>query len=102
MKRPAYIGGVNSPRPFAPLPRSRALLRALWAVLACAGSAGAVAQGDPSALAEPLAAQVRQVFLDRVIGPATPRAEVVLGKLDPRLRLAACNKVDVYIPTGTR
>ena len=73
------------------------------ALLACVGMTGAAAQtAETPSLAEPLAAQVRQLILERVVGPASPRAEVVLGRLDPRLRLAACRKVDAYIPTGTR
>lgn len=30
------------------------------------------------------------------------RMEVVVGKLDPRLRLAPCSRIEPYIPTGTR
>jgi flagella basal body P-ring formation protein FlgA len=36
-------------------------------------------------------------------GPqAAPRIEVELGRLDPRLRLAPCAQVDVYLPPGHR
>jgi flagella basal body P-ring formation protein FlgA len=31
-----------------------------------------------------------------------PRVEVVLGRLDPRLKLAPCDKVRAYLPEGTR
>ena len=31
-----------------------------------------------------------------------PRLEVVLGKLDPRLKLAPCDKVRAFLPEGTR
>jgi len=95
---------VNSSLPFVrPFPR-RVLASAALAMLACLSAPGVRAQAAAEApsLAEPLATQVRQLFLDRVVGPASPRAEVVLGKLDPRLRLAACQKVEAYIPTGTR
>lgn len=33
---------------------------------------------------------------------AEPRVEIVLGRLDPRLRLAPCDKVRAYLPEGTR
>ena len=33
---------------------------------------------------------------------ARPRVEVVLGTLDPRLKLAPCEKVHAYLPDGTR
>lgn len=33
---------------------------------------------------------------------ARPRVEVVLGQLDPRLKLAPCDKVRAYLPNGTR
>ena len=104
MKRRPYIGGVNSTLPSTRPSSRRALACAGWALLACLVAPGARAQAaaEAPALAEPLASQVRQLFLDRVVGPATPRAEVVLGKLDRRLRLAACQKIDAYIPTGTR
>lgn len=31
-----------------------------------------------------------------------PRLEVILGKLDPRLKLAPCEKVRAFLPEGTR
>lgn len=33
---------------------------------------------------------------------ARPRVEVVLGQLDPRLKLAPCDKVRAYLPNGAR
>ncbi len=33
---------------------------------------------------------------------AAPRVEVSVGQLDPRLRLAPCQKVEPYLPEGTR
>lgn len=35
-------------------------------------------------------------------GAAKPRVEVVLGQLDPRLKLAPCDKVRTYLPEGVR
>lgn len=93
---------MNSPLPTLRPSRRAAFAPVAAAVLACT-AVGALAQptGGP-ALGAPLEAQVRQLILGRVVGPATPRVEVALGRLDPRLRLAACQKVDAYIPSGTR
>lgn len=68
----------------------------------CALSALAAAADGPQALAEPLAGEVRALLLERVIGPASPRAEVTLGRLDPRLRLAACQRIEPYLPRNAR
>lgn len=77
--------------------------RAATAVLAALAVQHAAAQpADAPALPEALALQVRQLILGRVIGPASPRAEVALGRLDPRLRLSACERVEPYLPTGAR
>ncbi len=35
-------------------------------------------------------------------GQKSPRVEVTLGELDPRLKLAPCDKVRAYLPEGTR
>ena len=34
--------------------------------------------------------------------PGVSRVEIEVGRLDPRLRLAPCQKVEPYLPTGTR
>lgn len=34
--------------------------------------------------------------------PSAARVEIVLGQLDPRLRLAPCDKIRVYVPPGAR
>ncbi len=51
-----------------------------------------------------LQARVPQVS-DEVALPGSngkPRVEVVLGRLDPRLKLAPCDKVRTYMPDGVR
>jgi flagella basal body P-ring formation protein FlgA len=35
-------------------------------------------------------------------GASAPRIEVIAGKLDPRLRLAPCERVEAYLPPGAR
>ncbi len=73
-----------------------------------AAAAAALCVAAP-ALAEPLTPpapadleqQVRQFALDAASAPGV-RVEVTLGSLDPRLRLAPCDRVEPYLPAGTR
>lgn len=48
--------------------------------------------------------QVRQLALDgaRAGSPGGPRIEVGVGQLDPRLHLAPCQRIEPYLPDGTR
>ena len=83
-----------------------------WRVIAVAAAAlasglvlaGADAQGDGAppewgARVEQLALQAAQAAL----GPRTDvKIEVQAGRLDPRLRLAPCARVDFYLPAGQR
>jgi flagella basal body P-ring formation protein FlgA len=53
--------------------------------------------------AEPvLAEQVRALALAGAQRQGNARVEVEVGPLDPRLRLAPCERVEPYLPTGTR
>jgi flagella basal body P-ring formation protein FlgA len=47
---------------------------------------------------------VRQLAVEgtRAAAPGTPRVEVSIGQLDPRLRLAPCQHVQPYVPDGMR
>ena len=51
-----------------------------------------------------LASQVQQFAAEATRRVAAPglRAQVSIGRLDPRLRLAPCQAVQPYLPTGTR
>ena len=51
-----------------------------------------------------LASQVQQFAAEATRRAAEPglRAQVSVGRLDPRLRLATCQTVQPYLPTGTR
>jgi flagellar basal body P-ring formation protein FlgA len=40
--------------------------------------------------------------LDRAGAPGGARVEVELGQLDPRLKLAPCNRIEPYLPAGAR
>lgn len=94
---------MNKPRLHRRLDIPLPALRVATVALCVGGSAGgALAQADVPALAEPLAGQVRQLILEKVSGPGAPRVDIVLGRLDPRLKLAACQRVDAYLPGGAR
>ena len=77
-----------------------ALLFAIYTTLASAQIAEAT-----GALDGELAQQVKELALGGAKGAATagaPRVEVVVGQLDPRLRLAPCQRVEPYVPDGMR
>lgn len=48
--------------------------------------------------------QVRQLALagSQAATAGAPRIEVLVGQLDPRLRLAPCQRIEPYLPEGTR
>ncbi len=65
-----------------------------------AQSAAAAESPAPAAASE-LEQQVRQFALDTAAAPGL-RLEVQVGALDSRLRLAPCDRVEPYLPAGTR
>jgi len=96
-------------RPGARLLRHARL--AMAGLLACAGvSAGAqapVVLTPGQALPEPLIKQIRQVAQDAAVTAwpaeqAAPRIEIEVGALNPRLKLAPCVQVDVFLPSHSR
>jgi len=58
----------------------------------------------PSGLDSGIEQQVRQLALTGTAThtPGTPRVDVSIGQLDPRLRLAPCQHVEPYVPDGMR
>ena len=90
----------------------RAMLRSvqrgavlLLAGVACSGLALAQpAEPAATGLAGELEQQVRQLALTggQAAQPGAPRIEVLVGRLDPRLRLAPCQLVQPYVPEGAR
>jgi flagella basal body P-ring formation protein FlgA len=66
------------------------------------------AQDAPAAVASGLDAGLEQQVRSLALGGAAPamegvtRVEVIVGQLDPRLRLAPCQKVEPYLPNGAR
>jgi flagellar basal body P-ring formation protein FlgA len=76
-----------------------ALVWAVWALVL-----PAVAADPPSlSLEAGLQHQVRELALAGAQhAQADVRVDVQVGQLDPRLRLAPCQRVDPYLPPGTR
>lgn len=60
------------------------------------------AQDAAPALAAAVVDQVRSLALDKASAPAAARLEVVVGQLDPRLRLAPCERIEPYLPPNVR
>ncbi|HRH18486.1 MAG TPA: flagellar basal body P-ring formation chaperone FlgA [Aquabacterium sp.] len=71
----------------------------VWAMPAQAQSQDL--QAEVSALLKAQTEQAQQLD-GGADGADKPRIEVVLGQLDPRLKLAPCDKVRTYLPNGTR
>ena len=88
--------------PRSALPLAAWALVVLLAVAAWALPARAAAQDAVPRLDAALVDEVRTLALAGA-GPAgTPRVEVVVGQLDPRLRLAACERIEPYVPPNVR
>jgi flagella basal body P-ring formation protein FlgA len=79
----------------------------LWLWMVAAGLATFLVAGSALAagneLGEPLQQQVQQLAVDAG-QRALPgmRVEVEVGQLDPRLRLAPCQRVEPYLPAGAK
>lgn len=76
------------------------------ALLAC-GAAGALpdparAQAPATSMTPLLARHVQAVALDNVGAPRGARVELEVGELDPRLKLAPCERIEPFVPTGMR
>ena len=70
-------------------------------------AASASVDATATALPDNLAAEVQRLAREAAVivwGDAVkpPRIEVVLGRLDPRLKLAPCQQILPYLPAGTR
>jgi flagella basal body P-ring formation protein FlgA len=90
---------------FAPLVRAAPRRLACALVIALVALAAALpARGDEAApaLAAGLLDQVRVLALDKAADSAGARVEVVVGALDPRLRLAPCERIEPYLPPNVR
>jgi flagellar basal body P-ring formation protein FlgA len=83
------------------------LSSAAWQpALALAPNAADAAAVPPPAVLAPWVKRAEQLSLEAataaVAGIAGARVEVQAGALDPRLKLAPCEQVDIYLPTGAR
>jgi flagella basal body P-ring formation protein FlgA len=74
------------------------------AIALVALAAALPARGDESAplVAASVLDQVRVLALDKAAPAGGARIEVVVGQLDPRLRLAPCERIEPYLPPGVR
>jgi flagella basal body P-ring formation protein FlgA len=84
---------------------ARTLLIAAAGALLLGGAVAQPAQGAAAvdALQPGLSAKVRQLALEGSRNPPAggQRVEVTLGQLDPRLRLAPCQRIEPYLPAGS-
>ncbi|MGZ8259472.1 MAG: flagellar basal body P-ring formation chaperone FlgA [Caldimonas sp.] len=92
---------------FAPLVRAapRRVARAIAIALALLALALALpARGDDGApeIAAGLIEQARVLARDKAAEGGRARVEVVVGALDPRLRLAPCARIEPYLPPNVR
>lgn len=64
--------------------------------------AGAATQNEAPAL--PAAANIAALrdFVDQQVDLQNARVEVEIGRLDPRLKLKPCDRIEPFVPTGAR
>ena len=67
-----------------------------------AGSCRPAPTRAASALDTSLLDNVRTLALDNTAAKGAVRVEVAIGQLDPRLRLAPCQRIEPYVPVGAR
>ena len=66
------------------------------------GTVAAHAEEAAAPLAPDLLDSVRSLALVNTAAKEGLRVEVAIGQLDPRLRLAACQRIEPYVPVGVR
>lgn len=97
--RPKVTRMKKAPRAFSP---AHALALLLCGT-ACALVNPARAQtGAPTLMTPLLARHVQAVALDHVGAPRGTRVELEVGSLDPRLKLAPCERIEPFVPPGMR
>ena len=57
---------------------------------------------QPNTAEVELPQQQLENFIQEHLGISNARVEIVMGKLDPRLKLRPCASVEPFLPTGTR
>lgn len=111
----ASVPGLLHDLGFEPFQIWAALLSALIWLLLCGGAvlmspSAHAQQATPAGEPGVLQAYVQTLLHDQALpqadqtktGGAPWRVEVVLGQLDPRIKLAPCDKVKAYVPAGMR
>jgi flagella basal body P-ring formation protein FlgA len=95
-ERGFYSRGVKAYNRPCPLRASPWLALLLWTI---------ALPGAAQALSEPVQADLQHWAQDRAVEAGSApgaRVEVTLGQLDPRLKLAPCQRIDPYLPPGSR
>lgn len=102
-RRPAALLLALGLCAFAPLLQAQGSVVQALVIDDRAGKPAADA-GLPNDLAATLQHQLERIALDSSQGavPGVQRVEIEVGQLDPRLRLAPCQRVEPYLPQGTR
>lgn len=97
--RPKVARMTQAPRAFSPAQALALLLCGTACALANPARAHA---GAATPLTPALARHVQAVALDNVGAPRGARVEIDVGELDPRLKLAPCERIEPFVPTGMR
>lgn len=74
---------------------------------AVAGAAAASEADGSTEISDALSEQVKQLAMASASSPefalpGAPRIEIEVGKLDPRMKLAPCQRIEPHLPPGTR
>lgn len=95
---------VRSPALAAVARLALPLVGALLGLFVLVSTPAEAQEAAASGLDAGLEQQVRQLALggSQAATPGAPRIEVLVGQLDPRLRLAPCQRIEPYLPEGTR
>jgi flagella basal body P-ring formation protein FlgA len=78
------------------------LLRLAVLTLAVLGVCNTAFAAPPAEAGSLLQLQARQFATRNVVAPEGGRFELVMGDVDARLRLAPCNEVQPYLPSGVK
>lgn len=91
---------IRLPRPRHSPPSAFEVRAALLMLLGAVAPALAAPPADPAL--QPLAEQLAEIARAAMPAGARLRAEVELGRLDPRLKLAPCPRIEPSVPAGAR
>jgi flagella basal body P-ring formation protein FlgA len=89
----------NQPGPAGAL--AARLLATIWGLAFLALGCAAPARADVTSLADDAARDAIRFLVEREVGDRH-RVEVRIGRLDPRLQLASCARVEPFVPPAAR